>query len=371
MLVAHLLTSLQIGGGERLTLDLAAGQAAAGHEVVAVDLAPAGEAEGVLAPAFRARGVAVVRMGKRAGFDPALPLRLAWLFRRRRVAVAHLHNRLPLIYGAPAARLAGALAVHTRHGPRPSSARQQRMLRAAGRLLHAYVAVSPELRDLALERRECAPEKISVIENGIDLARFEASPERRRRARAALGLPLDGWIVGAVGRFAPEKDYPFLVRAAAPLLGPEARLVIVGDGAERGAIEAAAAQAGVTPFVTLPGARDDVPEILAALDLFVLSSRMEGMPLVVLEAMATGLPVVATAVGGLPKLVADGETGFLVPSGDEAALRARLQALRAAPADAAAVGARARARTREHHGADRMVERYLELYRRLGATRVG
>jgi len=366
MVVAHVLTSLQIGGGERLTLDLAAGQVAAGREVMVVDLSPG--ADQPLAGAFRERAVPVHRVPKRGGFDPTLPARLALLFRRQRVGVAHLHNRLPLIYGAPAGRLAGAVVVHTRHGPRPSTPRQDWLLRGAGRLLDAYVAVSPELADVARERRACAPEKISVIENGIDVAAFAPSPERRSAARAALGLPLEAWVIGAVGRFAPEKDFPLLVRAAAPLLGAGARLVIVGDGAEMAAVRGAVDAHGVQPFVALPGPRQDVPLLMAGFDLFVLSSRMEGMPLVVLEAMAAGLPVTATAVGGLPKLISDGETGFLVPPGDTEALRARLQALRADPEAARAVGARASARAREHHSRDRMVERYLALYARLGAV---
>jgi glycosyltransferase involved in cell wall biosynthesis len=175
-------------------------------------------------------------------------------------------------------------------------------------------------------------------------------------------------VVGAIGRLAPEKDHPLLVRALAPLLGGQARLLIVGEGAERRAIEAEVAARGVESWVGLPGARDDVPEVLAALDLFVLSSRMEGMPLVVLEAMAAGVPVLATAVGGLPKLIRDGETGFLCPPGDEAALRDRVVALRSDPDGTRAVAARGRAQAREHHGSERMVQRYLELYRRLGAA---
>ncbi|HVY36607.1 MAG TPA: glycosyltransferase [Polyangia bacterium] len=364
MLVAHVLTSLHVGGGERLTLDLATGQAAAGHRVLVVSLEqPAG---GPLGAAFEARGLAVERLTKRPGFDPTLILRLALLFRRQGVAVAHLHNRLPLIYGAPAGRLAGALVVSTRHGPRAGGRREQWLLRGAGRLLHAAVAVSPEVGELERQRGNAPADRISVIENGIDLSRFEATPARRRAARSALGIPEQAWVMGSVGRFAPEKDYPFLVRAAAPLLGPDTRLVIVGDGTEMPAVKAEAAARNVEPFVCLPGLRDDVPDMLAALDVFVLSSRMEGLPLVVLEAMATGLPVVSTAVGGLPKLITDGENGFLVPAGDEPALRARLASLRADPAAARAVAARGQARVREHHSRDRMVSRYLDLYQSLG-----
>src|SRR4029077_5905061 len=111
------------------------------------------------------------------------------------------------------------------------------------------------------------------------------------------------------------------------LLGPRTRLLIVGDGAEMTAVRAEVAAHNVEAFVSLPGARDDVPRYLAAMDVFVLSSRMEGMPLVVLEAMAAGLPVVASAVGGLPKLIQDGQTGLLVPPQDAEALRRRIETL--------------------------------------------
>jgi glycosyltransferase involved in cell wall biosynthesis len=360
MIVAHVLSSLAIGGGERVALELAGGQAQAHHQVMVVSLAPG--PDGPLASAFRARGVEVHQVSKGAGIDLSLPLRLAALFRRHHVNVVHTHNRLPLMYGALGGRLAGAVVIHTRHGPGRGKRREQWLRRAAGKLLHKYVAVSPELRDLARELQDCAPEKLAVIENGIDVEKFGAASAARREARESLGIPADAWVVGSVGRLAPEKDYPLLVRAVAPLLGPAARLIIVGDGVEAGTIRAEVAARGVEPYVLLPGARDDVPRYLAALDVFALSSRMEGLPLVALEAMAAGRPVVATAVGGLPGLIEDGVSGFLVPSGDEETMRRKLATLRDDPAQASALAARGQARARERHSGEAMVRRYLTLY---------
>jgi glycosyltransferase involved in cell wall biosynthesis len=360
MRIAHVLTSLELGGGERIALELASGQTAAGHRVVMVNLSPT--PDGALGDELRERGVPVRHVPKRPGFDVTLFVRLAALFRRERVDVVHLHNRLPLIYGAAAGRLAGATVVHTRHGPRPGTPRQKWLERGAAQLIHAYVAVSRDVRDNVQRLNDCPPEKLAVIENGIDVVRYGGATDERSAAREALGLPADAWVVGSVGRFAPEKDYPFLVRAVAPLLGPADRLVIVGEGETMGAVRAEVSARGVEPFVLLPGRRGDVPRLLAAFDIFVLSSRMEGMPLVVLEAMAAGVPVVATAVGGLPGLITEGETGFLVPSGDEAALRARLVALRAEPTRARAAATLARAHVRERHSRETMVRRYLELY---------
>jgi glycosyltransferase involved in cell wall biosynthesis len=365
MNIAHVLSSVRIGGQERVALDLGAGQRAAGHSVVVVSLAP--PPDGPLAEAFRARGVDVERVAKGAGVDPLLTLRLAAAFRRRGVGVVHTHNRLPLIYGAAAGKLAGAVVVHTRHGPGRGTRRERWLRRIAGRFLDAYVGVSPELVALARELGDAPDGKLVVVENGIDLERFRPDADARRVTRAALGIPEGAWIVGSVGRLAVEKNYPLLVRALAPRLGPDARLVLVGDGAEADAIRAEAEARGVGAFVSLPGATADTAPFYAAFDVFALSSNLEGLPLAALEAMSVGLPLVATAVGGLPGLVADGDTGFLVPAGDAAALGARLAALQADRPAAAAVGARGRAHVRARYAREVMVDRYLALYARCGA----
>jgi glycosyltransferase involved in cell wall biosynthesis len=371
MVIAHLLSSLQIGGQERVALELAALQRRAGHDVTVVSLAP--PPDGPLAEAFRARDVKVERVARGGagnfgvGVDLTLTPRLVAFLRQRRFGVVHTHNRMPLIYGAPAARVAGAVVVHTRHGPGRGKPREQWLRRAAGRFLHAYVAVSPELATLARELGDCADAKLSVIENGIDLERFRRDDDARRATRAALGIPADAWVVGSVGRLAVEKNYPLLVRAMEPELRRGARLVIVGDGVAADAIRAEAARLGVSDAVILPGATNDTAPYYAALDVFALSSDMEGLPLVSLEAMSAGLPVVSTAVGGLPNLLTDGQTGYLVPKGDADAMSARFAALRADPAGAAAVGERGRAHARARYAREVMTERYLALYARCGA----
>jgi glycosyltransferase involved in cell wall biosynthesis len=292
---------------------------------------------------------------------------LAALFRQRRVDVVHTHNRLPLIYAAAAGKLAGARVVHTRHGPGKGTRREQWLRRGAGYMLDAYVAVSPELATLTRALGDCADSKLKVIQNGIDVEAFGSASGERTAVRAELGIPGDSWVVGSVGRLAREKDYPLLVRAAAPSLGPQGRLLLVGDGSEADAIRAEVAAQGAGAFVTLAGVRHDVPRCLAAMDVFALSSRLEGLPLVARGAMAAGLPIVATAVGGLPGLIEDGVNGFLVPSGDEPALAARLAALKADQTLAHTVGERGRAHVRPRYSCDAMVRRYLDLYADIGA----
>lgn len=353
MRVAHVLSSFALGGQERVALDLAKAQLDAGHSVLAISLAPG--AEGELATAFRDCGAQTLQVGRRAGFDPLLITRLAFLLSNARIDVVHTHNPRALVYGAPAARLARAVVIHSKHGVNPDPPRRRMLRRFAARLVDAHVAVVLSLADIALAEGECDRARLSVIPNGIDLSRFAPDPAARQAVRRELGLPDDVWLIGTVGRLATEKDHALLLRATAALRSERVQCVIVGDGPERANLEGA-------PFVHLVGARSDVPRWLAAFDVFALSSRSEGLPLALIEGMATALPVVATSVGGVADLVEDLVTGLLVPAGDEAALETALSTLERDRPRAEAMGRTGRARVMAKHSARRMATEYQALY---------
>jgi glycosyltransferase involved in cell wall biosynthesis len=366
--IAHVLSSFAVGGQERVALDLAASQVRAGYQVTALSLAP--PPDGPLAAEFRAANVAVDRVARPLpGVDPMLVLRLSRWLRRGRVALAHTHNRMALIYGAPAARLAGAAVVHTKHGNNPKGGTRLLAGNVAGRFVHAFVTVSPETADFARRRREVDERLLSVITNGINVGRFCPQPAARARVRSELQIDSDAFVVGTVGRVAVEKNQALLVRAAAPLLGPKVRLVVAGDGPLLPSLSELGTSLGVAPFVHLLGVRHDVPDVLNALDAFVLCSNTEGLPLAIPEAMATGLPVVSTRVGGIPTVIDEGRTGFLVPTGDEAALRDRVERLMAHPELRRACGKRGRAAAIARFSAERMQRDYVDLYRRVLAHR--
>jgi glycosyltransferase involved in cell wall biosynthesis len=365
--IVHVLSSYGVGGQERVALDLAIGQRQAGHTLHVVSLAAQAPGEpGPLAREFAAAGVATHEVPRRDGLDPTLTVKLARCLRGLGADVVHTHNPLPLIYGAPAARLIGAVSIHTKHGRNPGGRGHRLLRRAAAELTHAFVAVSDVTAAQARQLHDCSSRKLHVIPNGIRLERFAPNPRARAEQRLALGIPDDAWVVGSVGRLDEFKNHVLLVRALAPHLSRRLQLVLVGEGPARADIEAAVAAVPDGRYVHLLGRRMDVDQIMPAFDVFALPSRSEGLPLVLPEAMACALPIVATEVGGVPSVVDEGETGLLVPV-DEAALADALGQLAADPARAKAMGRHAREAALARFSAQRMVHEYLELYRRCGA----
>lgn len=341
-----------------MVLDMARGLRARGHRVTVMSLAHGG----ALTKAFGA--IPLVSVDRHGGIEPSLARTIADILRRLRVDVVHTHNPVALIYAAPAARWAGVRRlVHTKHGANPPRSRTDLLLRRALlRLCDAYVAVSEPTAEVA-RRLDRAPERLlRVIPNGIDTDAFTHDPSRRAAVRARLGIPPSALVIGTVGRLAIEKAHRFLVNAVGPLLGPAVHLVIVGEGPERPAIERAI-PVRARPFVHLCGARDDVPAMLSSFDLFVLSSSTEGLPLVVPEAMAAGLPVVSTNVGGLSTVVRQGRTGRLVPFGDEASMRRNVEELLRNEALRAAYGRAAVMEACERFSLGRVLSAYEALYR--------
>lgn len=367
LVIAHVLNSFHVGGAEQVVVDLAGLQREAGHEVMVVGIAMA--PDGPRAEQLRERGVAVHMVPKRPGFDFKLPGKLAAFFAKHGVSIVHSHNQLPLIYATAAGRLHRVPVCHTLHGAMFDQGRRAWLRHLAAKLADAHVAVSQSTADFMLKHNEVPSSKLHVVLNGIDLSRFRPDSAARGRVRAELGIPKDAWVVGAVGRLSQVKNHALLLRAAAGVLSDNGRLLLVGDGPEAAPLRALAEELGISDRVVFAGERHDVPAFLAASDLFVLSSNSEGLPLSMVEAMATGLPVVSTAVGGIPALVADGETGFLVPSGDVDALAAKLAALKADPELAKAMGKRGRQLALGRYSAERMMASYMDIYEALLARR--
>jgi glycosyltransferase involved in cell wall biosynthesis len=358
--ICHVLWSVAIGGAERVVLDLAKVQRAAGHRVSVVTLS---NLDGALAAELRPVVDRLDSVPKRAkGTDPILPLRLARWFRAHGIQVVHTHNELPLIYGAPAGRLARAVVVHSKHGIVPVSRGAHWLRRAAAGAVHRFVAVSAATAETARTNHECAAGKLRVVINGTDLSRFPAPEGARAAVRRELGIPAGARVLITIGRLVREKNHALLLRAVAPLLRDDRQLILVGDGLLRDDLRAQLRGLENGHCVHMTGARRDVPALLAAADAFVLSSDSEGLPIGLLEAWAAGLPVVSTAVGGIPAAVQSGETGLLVPPGDEAALTAALRRVFEGDEALVRIAGRGHAHVLATYSAEQMANAYASLY---------
>jgi sugar transferase (PEP-CTERM/EpsH1 system associated) len=312
-------------------------------------------------------GVGVLALGKRPGHDPRTFLRLARLLRRLRPDVVHSRN-WSTFDAVVAARLAGIRTViHGEHGrdiadPEGRNRRRNRLRRACASLVDRFVTVSDDLRRWLVEEVGIPARKVTTIANGVDTVRF--APGEGTGVRARLGLPPAGPIVGTVGRLDPVKDQATLLRAFARVRidHPDAALVIVGDGPCRQALTTLVSELELTTSAHLVGERHDIAALLRALDVFVLPSIAEGMSNTLLEAMATGLPVIATRVGGNGQLVEHGVNGTLVPVQDASALAAAIGGYLGDRRRRACHGEASRRRAVERFGLDHMRAAYEELY---------
>ena len=357
--VLQVVLSLNPGGTERLVLELVRRlRAELSMAVCCLD------EEGAWGESLRDESVEVTALGRREGFHPKLGRAIACAARRHGARVVHCHHYSPFVYAAIARLWAPTLRIiFTEHG-RLSDAGPSPKRRVANHVLHhaprEVVTVSSDLkRHLVAEG--FPSDRVNVIYNGIDVGTLPA-PDARLRVRSALGIPPDAFVVGTVARLDPVKDLGTLIRAAAKSSAARPlQLLIVGDGAERQRLEASAREAGAGRIVRFLGHRDDARDLLAGCDVYANSSISEGISLTILEAMAAGLPVVATRVGGTPEIV-DGATGRLVPSRDADAIARTLDALAADEALRLALGREARTRVEQRFTLERMVREYRDAY---------
>jgi glycosyltransferase involved in cell wall biosynthesis len=358
--VTHVVLSLEIGGLERVVADLAREGRNLGQTISVLCL----ERTGTLAKEVEALGTRVECLNKSPGVRLGLVRDIAAKLRELKPDVVHTHQVGALFYCSRAMRKSNVpILVHTEHGKHYSSRWRTRLLgRLAGRRADRFFCVSS---DIALEVRCCHivnPAKIVIVPNGIDVERFRPQPGDGLRAK--LNIPTESPVIGAIGRLSEIKQQHILLRAFAQIATatPNARLLIVGDGPLRQELESLARTLGVAPRVHFVGYQPQPEKFLAIMDIFALTSRSEGMPLSVLEAWAAGVPVIASAVGGLPELIGAGGAGVLFPSGDVLALAARLRELFSSPQARAELARRGSKVVRESYSASRMSEEYHRHY---------
>jgi glycosyltransferase involved in cell wall biosynthesis len=388
--VLQLVRAFDVGGLERVVIDLLKGLAAKDVSCHVGCLSHAGAQIDLACK----DGLWVGNLGVRGRLRTLLNLCL--YVRRNRIDVIHSHNPTPHLFAAMAGLLTCTPVVHTKHGRNyPDNPRWVRQSRLLSRFTRYVAAVSQDAADVALDVERVPARKVQVLQNGIDVDAYGEGKEKaetgklsrpmgdglpggqqrscnaemgRGRLREEFGVSEDAFVIGSVGRFSPEKCYPMLVEAfglfcAGAEEGGRPHLVLVGDGADRVNIEMATRRLGLMEHVTLTGMSNQVADWLRTMDIFTLSSRTEGTSITLLEAAATGLPLVVTDVGGNREIVDGGNAGVLVPPGDPKVLADAFLELARDESLRRELGAKARKRVWDRYSVGAMVDGYVQIYR--------
>ena len=369
MRVLHLLDTVGPGGAETVFIDVASRIVSRGLESI-----PVVAGEGWVARTLRTRGLEPLLIPSSGSFDLSYLRRLMQVIRTERVDVVHAHLLTSSVYGSIAARLSGVPSIATFHGL-PDLGSPTRRLRLKFQLLNRVatrvVFVSDTLRVAFLARTSLRPRGSEVIHNGIDVHAMRVAPDSGTRAE--FGVRPGELLVVSIGNIRPAKAYDVLLRSARKVVdaGVACRFLIVGHAKEplNQQLLDLRDQLGLESHVTFIGFREDVARILAAANLFLLTSSTEGFSLATVQAMAAGVPVVATRSGGPEEIVADGVTGLLADVGDAEQIAAAVLRLHRDRSFATMISAAARQHVSENFTVDRMVDRYVRLYEDLAHPR--
>jgi len=358
--ILHLIETSGPGGAERMLISLV--EALPKHEYRSLICLIKG---GWLNDELRQRGFETVVIPQPRTVDVSWLWAVRHLVRAQRVDLMHSHEYAMNAYGSLVSLIAGIPQIATVHGKNYYYKRWYRRLAyrfvaRRGRM----VAVSEDCRRFLSDKVGVPLQRISTIYNGIPTERYKPSSAVRVNIRLALGMTTDQPVVGTVGNLYPVKGQTFLLQAMSSVVRhwPDCRLIIAGRGDLESALKNEAKELGIERNVLFLGYRPDVSELLQAMDVFVLPSLSEGLSLSILEAMAAGTPVVATAVGGNPEIILDGQTGHLVPPGSGDALAEKILHLLENPTLAREVGQRSRLHVMQQFSLSQMVNRYLLQY---------
>ena len=356
------------GGAEKALVDLALHLDRRRYRVTVCATRTAGNYQ----PILDAAGVHTVILGRQSRREGYKLAGLLGILRRQPVHILHTHMFGSNTWGRLLGTLAGVPVILAHEHWSSKDPREAWLDRLLYRLGEGVLVPSEATKRVVMATEHLPARHLHVVYNGVDTRQFAPRTDAAA-VRRELGLPADTFLIGSVGRLSADKGgQDSLVRAVAALrpAHPQIGLVLVGDGPLRAGLEALAGDLGLGPAAVFTGQRADVARLLGALDVFVLPSLREALPIAVLEAMAMRVPVIATPVGGVPEVVQDGATGLLVPPGDAAALREALARLLADPALAARLAAAGQARVQAEFSLDRMVARVDHLYRTFARRKI-
>lgn len=361
--ILYLNYSMEIGGIETLISELT-------HRIGGNGFIPyigVFKGGGSLEKGLISDNISLFNLNKKEGIDLTLAGRLRRLLMDKRVKIIHTHNYSSWFYGVLASSgIKGLSHIHTEH----SNVGEKRRVWIE-RILSWYTAkivcVSEKVRRSMINNQGISSERLTLLYNGVDTKKFYHDFNKRQSCREKLGIKQDSPVIGIVARLNPIKDHFTLLEAFAQVSKdiPDASLLIVGNGELKDKLENKTRNLGLTKNVFFLGERRDIPELLNAMDIFVLSSLNEGHNVSLLEAMATGLPVVVTNVGGNLELVLAGITGFLVPPKETAMLSEKIKMLIKDEYLRSQMGKRGRLRIVEYFDMDRMVNAYCTIYNQL------
>ena len=363
--VALVIGQLHAGGSERQVAELAPRLRGGRCEPFVYCLSQVVEPFG---PQLQAAGIPLRVISRRRSFEPRRALALARLLREDRIDVVHSLSPNMNLYALLAIRIAGRrpLAASNRALDSTCGAVEAQVNRLVFRRCEKVVVNSRAGSEFTSRFYRVPSDRIEVIPNGIDIRRF-GSPLHPAGARARAGLPGDVPLTGFVGRLSREKGVDLFLRVAREVISrlPEAHFLVVGDGPLLDDAKKGAREIGIGSRVIFTGFREDVPDLLGAIDLLLLTSSQEGLPNAVLEAMAASRPVVATDVGGCRELILEGVTGFLSGAGAPLALAERVVQVLSMPDRGLSLGAAGRRRAESEFGTEVMARRFEDLFCRL------
>ncbi len=360
--IAHITFNMEIGGAEQVICNLIEHTDPSKYEVSILCLE---QPVGAFGKHLQKKGYQVTAFSRNPGLDFSLIKNIRDHIRLHNTDVLHCHQYTPYFYGIMSAAFTRCRVIFTEHGRfYPDIRKLKRVLLnpLLSLFTHGITAISAATRD-ALVRFENFPKhKIKVVYNGIDDARYLLPPDSS--LKVSLGIPENAYILGTVARLDPIKNQRMMIKALNIVRQnyPETFLIIVGDGPERGSLKQLVEKLRLSSHVLFTGFREDTHFFYKIMDIFLLTSFSEGTAMTLLEAMATGLPCIATDVGGNPEIVNDRETGFLIPSDEENTLAEKISQLFSDKEQMKKMGKAGRRRFEENFTVEKMVRSYQAMY---------